>query len=468
MIAVPTEKAKTSATARLGQRLRDARLAHNMTQSDVAQGEFSVSYISAVERGQLRPSLPALERLAQRLQVPVPDLLREGDGPVAPGALTRPPAEATGPRNEAEQRLWRARILAHQGKSAEALDILSRLRHQVAMLGPGELGHWHWSFASTYLLLGQAEEARNEIQEAIPLAEETGDTRLRAWLRYGLGKAGELERQWPAALEAYQECLSALTRKAVVDPALSLNALSSLGGVCLQLGEDELALDYLNQAIQIVPDLLDAERLASTYWTIASAYADQGNARQACQYAIRSVAAYEQGDAQRLATRVYSRLGHVYVQANRLDEARASLETARAMAERGDNKPALVEVFCGLAAVYLGWERLDDAAMAINWARAAADALDDPAQEAEVLLVEARLLEAQGEAEAACQDFEQAVGLLEQSAATHGLSLALKAYSDFAERQGDSTRALELLKRAWQLHVGASSIPQQHSSGARI
>jgi len=118
--------------------------------------------------------------------------------------------------------------------------------------------------------------------------------------------------------------------------------------------------------------------------------------------------------------------------------------------------------------VYLGWERLDDAAMAINWARAAADALDDPAQEAEVLLVEARLLEAQGEAEAACQDFEQAVGLLEQSAATHGLSQALKAYSDFAERQGDSTRALELLKRAWQLHVGASSIPQQHSSGARI
>ncbi len=42
-------------TVRLGQRLRQARLSRNLTQSEVAANQFSVSYISAVEP---RPDTP--------------------------------------------------------------------------------------------------------------------------------------------------------------------------------------------------------------------------------------------------------------------------------------------------------------------------------------------------------------------------------------------------------------------------
>src|SRR5579859_1879410 len=65
----------TSPTSQIGQRVRRARLSRNLTQSELAKGDFSVSYISAVERGQIRPSLGALERLATRLQVPLSELL---------------------------------------------------------------------------------------------------------------------------------------------------------------------------------------------------------------------------------------------------------------------------------------------------------------------------------------------------------------------------------------------------------
>src|SRR5260370_7806702 len=69
---------RESSTMRLGQRLGRARLARNLTQGEVARNQFSVSYVSAVERGQIRPSLGALEKLAERLQVPLTDLLGEG------------------------------------------------------------------------------------------------------------------------------------------------------------------------------------------------------------------------------------------------------------------------------------------------------------------------------------------------------------------------------------------------------
>src|SRR5690348_12724122 len=70
---------RDASTQRLGQRLRRARLTRNLTQGEVARNQFSVSYVSAVERGQIRPSLGALEKLAERLQVPITDLLGDTD-----------------------------------------------------------------------------------------------------------------------------------------------------------------------------------------------------------------------------------------------------------------------------------------------------------------------------------------------------------------------------------------------------
>src|SRR5690242_18568931 len=61
----------------LGERLRRARLQRNLSQDELAQPQFTKSYISAIERGKARPSLKALEFLAQRLGVPATELLTE-------------------------------------------------------------------------------------------------------------------------------------------------------------------------------------------------------------------------------------------------------------------------------------------------------------------------------------------------------------------------------------------------------
>ena len=62
---------------RLGQRLRQACLAHNPAPSEVAQRPFTVANISAVERGQIRPCLGALEMPPERLAAPFSDLAHD-------------------------------------------------------------------------------------------------------------------------------------------------------------------------------------------------------------------------------------------------------------------------------------------------------------------------------------------------------------------------------------------------------
>src|SRR5579884_2724740 len=59
----------------VGERLRAARIAQHYTQSQLAAPDFSVSYISAIERGQIHPSLRALEILAARLGLSSTQLL---------------------------------------------------------------------------------------------------------------------------------------------------------------------------------------------------------------------------------------------------------------------------------------------------------------------------------------------------------------------------------------------------------
>src|ERR1700739_1240437 len=70
-----SEQSQQNIGLTVGAKLRAARLAKKYTQSRLAQPDFSVSYISAIERGQIHPSLRALEILALRLGLSSTDLL---------------------------------------------------------------------------------------------------------------------------------------------------------------------------------------------------------------------------------------------------------------------------------------------------------------------------------------------------------------------------------------------------------
>src|SRR5258708_4837640 len=73
--SMPSDQSHQSIGQSVGAKLRTARLAKKYTQGRLAQPDFSVSYISAIERGQINPSLRALEILATRLGLSSTDLL---------------------------------------------------------------------------------------------------------------------------------------------------------------------------------------------------------------------------------------------------------------------------------------------------------------------------------------------------------------------------------------------------------
>ena len=52
---------------RLGERLRQLRVAAGMTQTDLAGERFSKEYVSQIERGKTRPTSETIKWIAERL-----------------------------------------------------------------------------------------------------------------------------------------------------------------------------------------------------------------------------------------------------------------------------------------------------------------------------------------------------------------------------------------------------------------
>jgi tetratricopeptide (TPR) repeat protein len=436
-------------TTRLGQRLRRARLARNLTQGEVARDQFSVSYVSAVERGQIRPSLGALEKLADRLQVPVTDLL--GSGSLEKLGITHGESREVNTerfREEIDQRLREAQILLHQGNASAALELLRRASNQ--QLSIRESLMIQLTTAACHVAMGNGDDARRVAGDALPQAERIGDRDTTERLRNALGDAYALLRNYQTALDQYRACLNAIGQGYVQDPAFRLTVLVNIGTQYGRLDDHENAVEYLRQATQTARDVVNPGRLGAAYWSLSSSLSARGDNAVARLYAARSLGAYEEARNRRLVGQVYTRLGREFARAGRVDDALAELQAAYQIAAGQQDARGVAESQRSLATVYLAEGRFDDAG------RAAADALEqstnasDPADRAESLITLAQVQERQSDFAKAERSFDEAIEVLGSAGNSERLREAYAVYSEYLERRGDSKRAFAMLKQAYQ------------------
>src|SRR5436190_22504602 len=102
---ISPSRAGASAGVRLGERVRQIRVAAGLTQSELAGERFSKEYVSQIERGKTRPTRETIEWIAARLGVD-------------PGFLAN--GVATDERGRLEGALARAEALIEALKNDEA------------------------------------------------------------------------------------------------------------------------------------------------------------------------------------------------------------------------------------------------------------------------------------------------------------------------------------------------------------
>jgi tetratricopeptide (TPR) repeat protein len=421
---------------RLGERLRQLRVAGGMTQAELAGDRFSKEYVSQIERGKTKPTAETIRWLADRLGVDAGYLANGVDADE---------------RGRVEAALARSDALLEARRNEEALEELERVRAAVLATGLPELETRLLSSEATLRIRsGEVRQAIALLERARELSEGSGFSDIeRADVLFRLGVARYKLNSIQTAIGLFDEALKLSERSQIRSDQLRSNILAWRSRCYRRRRDLEAAREDVERALELAESLNDKRTAADVYFQ-ASIIADrEGHWVLARSYAERAKAAYEELSDRSNLGRLLNNLGGLNFLLGHPDEAVELLKDAvRIALEVGDDVEAAYAVN-GIAQVHL---RTGDAARAEEHARHALELLGDRVDElgeignAQIVLGRALMEQDRlDEAEVALAAGERAYDQF--SSGSHRAS-AWVAQGDLAMRRGDDRTAARLYRQA--------------------
>src|SRR5215475_7147131 len=414
---------------RLGERLRQLRVAAGLTQSELAGERFSKEYVSQIERGKTRPTEGTIEWLADRLGVDA--------GFLASGV-------ATDERARLEGALSRAEALYEAQQDTEAAEAFEPLVAASRATGMPELQVR--ALAGTGLAkmrIGEHRAAVDLLNEAraITEAESFSDVE-RADVLFWLGCCRYQLTSVQTALALFNEALGLAERSGLPCDALKANILSWRSRCWQRQRDFEAARDDVERALELSRGVEDLRTIGAAYFQ-ASLIADrEGHWVLARNYAERAREAYAE-----LADRVHvsqltNNLGGLNFLLGNTDQAVKLLKESFAIALDLGRDADAGRAVSSLAQVHLRTRNVDQAEEQARQALELLDGRVDYIDEVGSALLEQDRLD---EAEEAFVAAEASFG--ELGSGSHRAA-AWVARGDLAARRGDHERAAELYRTA--------------------
>jgi tetratricopeptide (TPR) repeat protein len=414
---------------RLGERVRQLRVAAGLTQTDLAGDRFSKEYISQIERGKTRPTTETVEWLALRLGVDA--------GFLASGV-------SADERAKAEAILARADALSQEHRFAEAVEEYTRALPAVLGTGAAELRVRALNGeAMARAQSGDVKAALELLAESRGLVESESFTDVdRADVLYRLGVCRYKLSSISTAVALFGEALALAERSGLPADELRLNVFSWRSRCYRRQRDFEAAREDVEHALELAESLRDARALAPVYFQASVLAERDGHWVLARQYAEKAKSHYEEIADRGNVGRLLNNLGAMDFLLGSPDDAIERFKQAYAIALEVDRSEDAAGAVSSLAQVHL---RTGDVKRAEEQARHALEIMGDREDMldqigAARLVLGRALLEQQrlDEAGQAFVDAEDAFARL--SSASHRAA-AWIAQGDLATRRGDERRA---------------------------
>ncbi len=426
----------------VGAKIRAARLAKHYTQSQLAAPDFSVSYISAIERGQIHPSLRALEILAQRLELNPTQLLPErGQSEQGQGGSV-----SSRDGDEIDLVLIEGQIAIMQGGAQQVIPRLSRI--PVKSMKPEQHMLQRLLLGWASLLVDQLPKAEQLLVETERQAKEQQNMPVFLYALYLLGQVYTAMYNHQQAQQGYERCLLAMEQTLPRDPFLQLQVYNLLGQECVSLEQIETAIEKFTQAIAIAETLADEGSLRTVYHDICTHYANTQ------EYLLATVYAYKCLHLQRehslpLKSEIYHNLGRALLKKN-AEEARSYLEEALRQEHIVQDTLTHASLSTRLGEWYLLHKQLERAEEYVQKARELTDGVGDSTIVVEALLLLGRISYARAEYEQSDVHFMQGLEMLERLSVPDELSEQSALYAQMLEGRGKEREALTWYRRAFE------------------
>jgi tetratricopeptide (TPR) repeat protein len=424
--------------ATLGQRLRQARVARGLTQSELADKRFSKQYVSQLERDQLRPTPETLNWLAERLGVDASYLDTGVDGR---------------DRERVESAVSRAEAAVQAHDYAEAIGVLAEVKGSLPPDSAADLelrALLAESWARMYI--GEMREALPLLARAREIAEDSVFSDVdRAEVLFRLGCCRYRLTSVSTALALFTEALELAERSGIPCDRLR-SRIFGWRSRCYRRQRDwEAASEDVERALELAEALEDPRATADAYFLGALVAERRGQWVAARSYAEKAKRLYEEIDDRANTGKLLTTLGGLTFLLGKPDDSIPLFKQAFAVALEVGSDADAAQAVSSLAQVHL---RTGEVELAEQQARHAlellADRVDFIDEIGNAQLVLGRSLLEQGELEEAAEKFRAAEASFDQLSSASHKAAAWTAQAELAVERGDKEAAIGLYQRAVQ------------------
>jgi len=420
----------------LGQRVRQARVAAGLTQSELADSRFSKQYVSQIERDQLRPTEATLRWIADRLEVDTQFLATGVDG----RELDR--VESVVARGEAA-------LEAHD--YGEAITLLAGVIESLPAEAASDLelrALLAESWARMYI--GEMREALPLLTRARELVEDSVFSDVdRAEVLFRLGCCRYRLASVTTALALFNEALDLAERSGIPCDRLR-SRIFGWRSRCYRRQRDwEAAREDVERALELAEALDDRRATADAYFLGALVSERRGQWVAARSYAERAKVLYEEIDDRANTGKLLTTLGGLTFLLGKPDESIPLFKQAFAVALEVGSDADAAQAVSSLAQVHLRTGQLELAEQQAGHALdLLADRVDFIDEIGNAQLVLGRSLLEQGRLEEAEEKFRAAEESFEQLSSASHKAAAWTAQAELAVRRGEKEGAIQLYQRA--------------------
>jgi tetratricopeptide (TPR) repeat protein len=424
--------------ATLGQRLRQARVARGLTQSELADKRFSKQYMSQLERDQLRPTDETLQWLAQRLEIDPTYLATGVDGRQ---------------RERVESVVARAEAAVEAHDYAEAIELLAELGDALPAESAADLElRALLAEAWARMYIGEMRAALPLLARAREIVEDTVFSDVdRAEVLFRLGCCRYRLTSVSTALALFTEALELAERSGISCDRLR-SRIFGWRSRCYRRQRDwEAASEDVERALELAEALDDPRGTADAYFLGALVAERRGQWVAARSYAEKAKALYEQIEDRANTGKLLTTLGGLTFLLGKPDESIPLFKQAFAVALEVGSDADAAQAVSSLAQVHL---RTGQVELAEEQSRHAlellADRVDFIDEIGNAQLVLGRSLLEQGRLEEAGERFQAAESSFDQLSSASHKAAAWTAQAELAVERGDKEAAINLYQRAVQ------------------
>jgi HTH-type transcriptional regulator, quorum sensing regulator NprR len=449
MASTETANVGRAVAARVGTNIREVRTKLGLTQAQLASPEFSISYISAIERGKIRPSLKALSILAKRLDVPLTFLL-EGSpaGAAEARAVGYSPADS-GPDLRIDVDLLQSAVLVQQQKYEEAAELLVPI--QPERITTDQVYRLFVLRGQIHLGLHEYQEAVVDLRAAVTQAEGLNDIESIERARNLLGKAYFSLYNYTLAMENHLRCNAAIEQGHIKDPIFALEVYSNLANDYFRHGDQEKAITFYHKALATLEGMnRDSRSFGEKFMEIGQTYKSAGKLVMARDYITRSLALYEMRDEQRLFGLTHQHLGKTLEKRNDFDSAEKEYREAITIEEELEDDVAASICHTSLAELLLKRGKKQEAEQEAQEALRFAKQSQNVVTQGQALMALAQIRHDAKDYTAADQLFTEALELLDSSNEHEIAAGAYSRYAALLEQRNEVQRSLSAFKKAFE------------------